>query len=206
MERDVRATQGISRRQVLAAATVAGGAALALGVARSHQATHPAATTSSAPRVAYLYLTILPGGGRVHKDWPEYVPADFVVPAHALVQVEIRCFDTGAASVPSGYERVKGTVDGTIEVTPQVDGDLSTARWTRLTTLPSNGVAHTLTFADLGLNVPIPPLSTVRFAFRTGPAGRYGWQCMAACGTGEGGWGGPMATQGWMEGTMTVQA
>lgn len=133
-----------------------------------------------------------------------YVPADFSVPANSTVHAEVRCFDGGAADIPSGYEKVRGTLDGSMTVLAAVDGDVAQAKSQTVTSGGPKDVAHTLTIADTGLNVPIPPLSTVRFTFKTGAPGAHGWQCMAACGTGQGGWGGPMAANGYMSGTMTV--
>ena len=157
------------------------------------------------PRPDFLYMTIL-SGEMVHKaDWPLFVPATFTVPANAVVQAEIRCFDDGPAPVASGYEKVAGTADGRMVVIGAVTGDLSSVTGQSLSALDRSKVAHTLTVTGLGLNVPIPPLSTVRFTFRTGAPGQYPWQCMAGCGTGAGGWQGTMATAGWMRGTMTVQ-
>ena len=68
-------------------------------------------------------------------------------------------------------------------------------------------VAHTFTMIGEGLfmNVPMPVLSTVVYRFMTPGPGTYAWQCMAACGTGDGGWGGPMARDGWMRGAVTVK-
>ena len=165
-----------------------------------------AAVSTAGGGEVWLYLSILTGGMIGKKGWPEFVPADFRVPANAMVHCEIRCFDDGPADVPSGYEKVKGTVDGSITVISAVNGDLSGAKSQTVQAVDPKNVAHTLTVADTGLNIPIPPLSTVRFTFQSGAAGTHGWQCMAACGTGQGGWGGPMATGGWMQGTMTVGA
>ena len=46
------------------------------------------------------------------------------------------------------------------------------------------------------------------FRFRTGGPGTYIWHCYVPCGTGldglQEGFGGPMATTGYMAGTVTV--
>jgi hypothetical protein len=209
---DPQTLQALSRRRALRLAGVGGASVLAvaagvtvLAAQDPGPARHATPTRAPVPApVPWLYLTILTGHMIGKPGWPEYVPAFFTVPAHTLLQVEIRCFDSGTATVPSGYERVRGTVGGTMEVLSAVNGDVDTAPAKRVAELASTGVAHTLTFSDLGVNVPIPPLATVRFALRTPAPGRYGWQCMAACGTGQGGWGGPMAESGYMQGVMTV--
>lgn len=210
--RKLQGTDGPNRRQLLKFAGIGGAGILGVAAATAltgavapHAAPKPRVVADRGPLEAWLYLTIVPGTPE-HPQWPAYIPADFTVPSEALVHVEIRCFDPGTAVVPSGYERVQGTVGGTEEVTGTVEGVLSNKPSRTVTTLASTNVAHTFTFAEPKLSVPIPPLSTVRFAFKTGAAGHYGWQCMAACGTGNGGWGGPMSTQGYMAGTMTVTA
>jgi|GEM_PF-1275083 len=212
--------QVLSRRRALGWAGATGAAALlaacgsrnATTSASAPAAATPAAGGAAAPPLAvaatpgesWLYLTIVTGGMIGKKGWPEYVPGDFSVPAGSTVHVEIRCFDDGPASIPGGYEKVKGTVDGSMTVLSAVDGDVAQAKSQTVTSIDPKNVAHTLTIADTGLNIPVPPLGTVRFTFKTGPAGAHGWQCMAACGTGQGGWAGPMATGGYMNGTMTV--
>lgn len=211
--------RALSRRRLLGLGAITGTAVL---VAACGDITTPApssATTSNTPGGAptpggttpaggsgetWLYLTILTGKMLGKPGWPMYVPADFSVPANATVHAEVRCFDNGAAAIPSGYEKVRGTVNGSMTVLAAVDGDVAHAKSQTVTSGGPKDVAHTLTIADTGRNIPIPPLCTVRFTFKTGAPGAHGWQCMAACGTGQGGWGGPMATNGYMSGTMTV--
>jgi len=209
--------EALSRRRILQLAGIGGatlaavGSGVALAAARSAPKTvakaHPKETARTAVRAApevWLYLSVLTGKMDGKKGWPEFAPADFIVPANTLVHVEIRCFDDGAAPIPSGYERVRGTLGGTMELIHAVNGNVGAQKGTTVRFIDSKNVAHTLTFSDIGLNVPLPPLSTVRFAFHTPGRGHYGWQCMAACGTGTGGWGGPMEANGYMQGTMTV--
>ncbi len=155
--------------------------------------------------VGVLYMAILSGGMAGKKGWPLFVPADFTVPAGSTMPVEIRCFDNGAAPVSAAYTRVTGTVGGTITVLSQISGNLAAASPQSVSSLAANKIAHTFTVTALGLNVPIPPLSTVRFHFHTGGAGSRVWQCMAACSTGANGTSGAMAADGWMRGTMLVK-
>jgi len=55
---------------------------------------------------------------------------------------------------------------------------------------------------------PYPKPVVIVFTFKTGSPGQYVWHCYVPCGTGlagaEEGFGGPMATTGYMAGTLTV--
>jgi len=164
-----------------------------------------AATTAAEPHV-YVDMSILTGKMLGKSGWPTYVPADFTVPAHALVTVTIRDFDDGPAPVPAANLKVQGTVGGNMTVINSILGDVAALPGTKVSSVAANDVAHTFTAAGLNLNVPVPPSSTVTFTFQTGAPGTYTWQCFAPCGTGTTGWSGPMADSGYMQGTITVQA
>jgi len=155
---------------------------------------------------AFLYLTISSPEGVGTPSYPAYTPSYFAVPANTLVQVQIACFDTGSAAVPQGYEKVQGTVGGTMSVFAATTGDMSKLPAQTVDALAADAIVHTLTVPALNLNVPVPGGSTVQFLYQTGAAGSHPWQCMASCGTGSSGWSGPMAEDGYMEGSMTVQA
>lgn len=167
-------------------------------------ATPQTPATAAAP-TDFLYLTILTGRMVGRQGWPLFVPANFRVPARALVQAEIRCYDDAAAPVTAGGATVTGTVGGTMTVLPLASpaGAGGATGRTAQSWNPAD-IAHTFTVSNLSLNVPVPPRSIVRFALRTPGPGQYPWQCMAACGTGSNGWMGTMQTKGWMRGTMTV--
>lgn len=213
MQQAADATSSLSRRKILGIAGISG-AALALAAcgtpaaassSGSTSATSTAAPAQPAPNEAWLYLSVAVVK-KAGDDWPEFVPSTFTVPANTTVHAEIRNFDDGAASVPTGYEKVQGTVGGTMTLIPSVTGDLSDAKPQTVQAVDPKNVAHTLTISDTGLNIPMPGLSTVQFTFKTAAAGSHTWQCMAACGTGDSGWAGPMAAAGFMQGKMTVQA
>ena len=193
---------------VTAAAAACGSAANVSQAAPAPGAVQTAntAAATAAPVTVHLYMTILTGGQNGKKGWPEYVPGNFTVPANSIVDVEIRDFDDGPATIPTGGNQVKGTIGGTMQVIDAVNGPVEQQPAKTVTEIPANDVAHTLTFAtkDFSLNVPIPPLSTVEFSFKAPAAGTYLWQCDSACGSGTSGWSGPMATNGWMQGIMTV--
>lgn len=157
------------------------------------------ATQSAQP--ANLTIKIVTGKMDGKPGWPQFVPANANLPANTVVNVTVKDYDDGAAPIPTGYNVVKGTVNGSITV----DGKA-------VTTLPANDVAHTISIPSIGLNVPIPPktdkesYSTVTFSFKTpATAQQLNWQCMAACGSGSSGWQGAMATDGWMKGVYNVQ-
>ncbi len=76
-----------------------------------------------------------------------------------------------------------------------------------MTELTNKNIAHTITLADLGINIPIPIAdesgpAVVEFTFTTGDAGTYQWRCMTPCGGGSKGMDGSMATDGWMRGSL----
>ena len=146
-------------------------------------------------------------GKKVGKDdWPQYVPANLTLPAKRLIRVTVRCYDDGPADIPTGYNIVRGTVDGTIRVIKGTAEDISSKDGTVVKQIGFKDTAHTFTVNgdNFFMNIPVPPLSTVVYEFMTPVAGSYPWQCMAACGTGDGGWAGAMATDGWMQGTITI--
>lgn len=162
-----------------------------------------AASRASAvgPRTANLHVTILatkPGTD----IGPAYSTTDFTLPAHAKVTVTIEDQDLGDTALPAGspFSAVKGTI-----------GNVAYVDGIPYRSLDPTKVAHTFTVPQLGLNVPLPgdlpsgqKISAVTFTFFTGKAGTYMWQCMDPCGSGSG-WEGPMATMGYMMGTMTIK-
>lgn len=141
------------------------------------------------------------------KDWPKYIPANLVLPAHRLIQVTVRCYDDGAADIPKGYNIVRGTVGREMRVIKGTPATIAPNAGTVVREIPVKQVAHTFTVngEDFFMNIPMPVLSTVVYRFMSPKPGTYPWQCMAACATGSGGWAGAMATSGWMQGDITVQ-
>lgn len=148
-----------------------------------------------------LTVKIVTGKMDGKPGWPQFQPANANLPANSVVNVTVKDYDDGAAAIPTGYNVVKGTVNGSITV----DGKT-------VTSVPANDVAHTISIPTIGLNIPIPPktdkeaYATVTFSFKTpANAEQLNWQCMAACGSGSSGWEGAMATGGWMKGVYNVQ-
>jgi hypothetical protein len=141
-------------------------------------------------------------------DMPAYLPSTLSLPADSTVTITVVNFDD-ATALPAGSEQfaVAQGVIGPLQVQaldPTKPNDTSAPVDTTTAMDPAKGVSHTFTIAKLGINVPIAPKSRTTFTIHTGRAGTYEWQCMDPCGTGDTGWGGAMASDGYMRGTLTV--
>lgn len=134
----------------------------------------------------HLYLTV---GFNFTTAEDQYFPANFSVPADVAVVVTITNYDNGTNPVPDQDGRVTGTVGGTASA----DGHVYAS-------IPGSGVSHTFSVLALGINVPLPPSSTVTFSLMLEQPGTYSWHCLAPCDANA------MATPGFMEGTLTVGA
>jgi hypothetical protein len=137
------------------------------------------------------------------KDWPAFSPSNLAVPANSLVTVTIRDYDLGNTAMPQNSPFT--TVQGPAGTDATVDGQ-------HYSSLAPDNSAHTFTIPQLNVNVPLPgdgmngkDFNTVTFTFHTGAAGTYTFRCLDPCGTGTMGMMGPMMTQGYMMGTLTVQ-
>jgi heme/copper-type cytochrome/quinol oxidase subunit 2 len=151
----------------------------------------------------HLTIDIVMNQPGMQKDWPAFSPSHMVVPANSLVTVTIRDYDLGDTAMPQNSPFT--TVQGTAGTTATADGQ-------SYSSLTSDKIAHTFTIPQLNVNVPLPgdgmkgkDFNTVTFSFRTGAAGTYTFRCFDPCGTGPMGMMGPMMTQGYMIGTLTVQ-
>lgn len=164
-----------------------------------------------------------PGGGP-NPAWVTYCAStSLVMPAHSTVIVTIKMYDSSTRLHNSFFSQVRGTLGGTEQVNGRSVRSLGAGR-----------VAHTFTIQtppdtaepQLFVNVPLagvsPDASTpvviaghryprpnvITFRIRTGAPGKYVWHCYDPCGTGlagiNAGFGGPMATTGYMAGTLTV--
>jgi hypothetical protein len=151
----------------------------------------------------HLTIDIVMNQPGMQKDWPAFSPSNLVVPANSLVTVTMRDHDLGNTAMPqhSPFTTVQGTV-----------GTSATADGRMYSSLAPDKIAHTFTIPQLNVNVPMPgdgmngkDFNTVTFTFRTGAAGTYTFRCLDPCGTGPMGMMGPMMTQGYMVGTLTVQ-
>lgn len=153
--------------------------------------------------------------GGPHPDWVSYGPTtNLEVPAHSVVTVTIDQYDTGGSVYNPYFAHVHGTVGGT-----------ETVNGKSVTGIDPNNVGHTFTLhmfpgtqSGLFVSVPLPAVSdsapnlangypkpnVVTFSFVTGSPGHYVWNCEFPCGTEYQSFGGPMSTEGYMDGTLTV--
>jgi hypothetical protein len=154
-------------------------------------------------------VPIHPGG---NPSWPSYGPTNqYQVPAHSLVTVTIRQYDSGGSLNNPWFDKVRGTVGGTARINGKV-----------VTSINPNNVGHTFTVrgtpgTDPGffLNVPLPQVpgdsqtdngkyETIVFSFVSGSKGLYAWNCEFPCGTSIASFGGPMNAFGYMSGFVHV--
>ncbi len=165
--------------------------------------TQPAAKTVPTPqpeRHVQATLNIIVNQPGYQEDWPAYAPNKLVVPANSLVTITLHDYDLGLDSpMPKGtpFASVQGTIGGVAYLNGQPYAALAPEQ-----------IAHTFTIPQLHINVPLPGFGkesdTISFTFRIGKAGTYTFQCFDPCGTGNSGFEGPMATKGYMVGTLTV--
>jgi hypothetical protein len=160
-----------------------------------------AAAQKTTTHLTFDILPVKPGGPAT--DYPAYIATSpTTLPANTVVTVTIRNFDLGDDSLPanSPFLHVQGVTGSAT-----MDGKA-------FTSLDANHIAHTFSIPQLHLSVPISgdPVGdanyvNVTFSFKT-PAktGTYTFQCYIPCGTGDTGWQGPMATMGFMQGTISV--
>jgi hypothetical protein len=138
-------------------------------------------TLASSP---HLYLTV---GFNFTTGEDQYFPANFSIPVDVPVVISITNYDDGANPVPDSVGKVTGTVDGTAIVNGEAIRSMS-----------GENVSHTFTIPALGVNVPLPALSTVTFTLLVEQAGVYEWHCMAPCDANA------MVTPGFMRGTLSA--
>jgi hypothetical protein len=178
---------------------------LATAAVASLAACGSAPSAAAAPKMTqhltFDILPVKPGGPATNN--PAYIATSpTALPANTVVTVTIRNFDLGDDKLPanSPFLQVQGVTGSAT-----MDGKA-------FTSLDADHVAHTFTIPQLHLSVPISgdPVGdanyvTVSFSFKTpAKAGSYTFQCYVPCGTGDSGWNGPMATMGFMRGTITV--
>jgi hypothetical protein len=155
--------------------------------------------------------------GGAHPNWVTYGPtSNLSVPAHSLVTVTIKQYDTGGSLTNAYFAKPRGTLGGTItvdgKVVNQTDPDTIGHTFT-VHALPTNQ-------DPLFISVPLPAVAddapnapgsdyaaphVITFSFVSGGRGEYIWNCEYPCGDGYyAKFGGPMATQGYMSGTFNV--
>jgi len=139
----------------------------------------------------------IPGTITGKGGWPRYSPSSITVPAGKKVTLVITSYDDVATPLTGGlpYNRVMGGSE-TVNGKP-------------VHFVGNKVIAHTFTVTGLGLNVAIPKAPaggsvTVTFTLIAHQAGTYTWQCYSPCGSGKSGTGGPMMTNGFMQGSFRV--
>ncbi len=138
-------------------------------------------TITSSP---HLYLTV---GFNFTTGEDEYFPANFTIPLDVNVIVTITNYDNATNPLPDSFGKVTGTVGGAATIDGQA-----------VQSIPGRDVSHTFTILSLGVNVPLPPSSTVTFTLLIEQPGTYEWHCMAPCDANA------MSTPGFMQGILTV--
>ncbi len=179
------------------------------------------ASNSSAPYVLTLVITTENTYNSTTGTQPAYYvlgpnglesSANIALPAHRLIKLVIICYDDGAANLTgSQYANVSGTQNNTVSVvnntnvnSTQGAAGMQLSGGQSVSSLPADGVAHTFTIPQLGINVPIAPSSTVTAYFTINQTGSFTWFCMTLCGSGPTGLSGAMETPGWMTGHLAA--
>jgi hypothetical protein len=137
----------------------------------------------------------------------------YVLPAHTLVHVTIYQFDSQTGLRNPFIAQAQGTVGGNF----MLNGKPTT-------TIDPSTASHVFAIPAIGLSVPLTGISataknpcaaapcalsadheTITFTFRTPGKGLYRWQCFVPCAAGFiDGFGGPMQTEGYMDGYIKV--
>jgi hypothetical protein len=192
----------------------------------------PAAT--SATTGTNLSLSVFPdsmvchgGGGGPHPEWVTYCPSTSLkVPAYSTITVTIRQYDSSTTLHNYYFSQVSGTVGGVMYVNgrplTRINPDALAHTFTIQTppglkyqmfvNVPLAGVSASAPDVVKVNGNPYPKPNVIVFRFQTGAPGDYVWKCYIPCGTGlagagptgQDGFGGPMATTGYMAGTLTV--
>ena len=167
-------------------------------------------------------------GGGPHSDWVTYCPSTTIkVPAYSTVTVTIDQYDSATTFHNTFFAKVRGTVGNAMtvngrpmtQVSPDAAGHTftiqtppNTNEYQLFVSVPLLGVPDNAPNAVTIDGNPYPKPNVIVFQFKTGGPGTYVWHCYIPCGTGLAGdglggqnnFGGPMATTGYMAGTLTV--
>lgn len=163
-------------------------------------------------------------GGGPQSQWVTYCPSTSIkVPAYSTVTVTIRQYDTATTLHNPFFDEVRGTVGNVVYVNGRAMRQMSpdaaghtftiqtppdTSETNLFVNVPLLGVSASAPNGVTIAGEPYPRPNVIVFRFRTGSPGQYVWHCYVPCGTGlaggQEGFGGPMATTGYMAGTLTV--
>lgn len=166
--------------------------------------------------------------GGPHPEWVTYCPSTSIkVPAYSTITVTIKQYDSSTTLHNPFFSQVSGTVGNVMylngkavqRVAPDALGHTFTIQTppdpseTQLfVNVPLPGTPDNAPNAVTIAGQQYPKPQVIVFTFRTGKPGQYIWHCYIPCGTGLAGegiggqnnFGGPMATTGYMAGTITV--
>lgn len=160
--------------------------------------------------------SIANNGVEQSEGWPFYWPSTSIqLPAHTLVTITVKQYDTAGAPWNDFWAGVHGTVNGKAKY-----------NGTEKSSINPNEVAHTFTihsYPENGqptvfLSVPmkgvpnnakneangLPKPEVIEFSFITGDPGEYVWNCEDPCGDSYQSFGGVMQARGWMSGKIVV--
>ena len=181
-----------------------------------------AASNSSQPFVVTLLVTTSNIFNSTVGDQPAFYvlgphgpvsAANLALPAHQLIKLVIICYDDAAANLTgSQYAAVTGTQNNTVTFvsntnvnSSQNSSGMQVSGGETVSSLPADGIAHTFTIPQLGINIPLAPSSTTTAYITLSQAGTYTWFCMTTCGSGPLGLSGAMETPGWMTGNVVAR-
>ena len=185
--------------------------------------------TKTGPNSATLNLAAFPDSLTCHSDapnpqigWVSFCPTTLELPPNSVITVVIKQYDTSTGLYNDFFNKVQGTVGGIALYNNKPMARLDTANIAHTFTIQSVPDETNPIFVSVPLlgvpdnapnNVtvngnPYPTPTVIQFQFRTGPAGHtYIWHCYVPCGSdmeAPFGFGGPMATTGFMAGTISV--
>ncbi len=177
------------------------------------------------PNSATITLSSYPDSMVCHKgadsqqiQWVTFCPTtSLAVPPDSVITVTIMQYDTATTLVNDYFRQVHGTVGGMMMVNNKPMTEIGADQPGHTFTIQSTPNSPYPIFVSVPLlgvpdNAPnlangYPAPNIISFQFRTGPPGTYIWHCYVPCGSPRGapyGFSGPMATTGWMSGTLTV--
>ena len=185
--------------------------------------------TKTGPNSATLDLSTFPDSQVCHSsegvpqiNWVTYCNSTALeLPANSIITVTISQYDSASGLYNDFFQKVQGTV-----------GDVAMYNNKSMGQINASDAAHTFTIqsepndtSPIFVSVPLlgvpdnapnvtvdgiqyPKPNIIQFQFRTGPAGHtYIWHCYVPCGNDRKspyGFSGPMATTGYMAGTISV--
>lgn len=186
--------------------------------------------TRTGPNSATLNISTFPDSMVCHPDapnpeigWVSYCPSTtWELPANSVITVTIQQYDSASGLYNDFFSKVQGTIGGVAtyngKAMDQINPDDAAHTFTiqsepnetnpLYVSVPLLGVPDNAPNAVTVNGNPYPKPNVISFQFRTGPAGHnYIWHCYVPCGNDRlspYGFTGPMATLGFMAGTISV--